>query len=131
MKRFTNKSRLWFVPASTKDAKKIMPVPAMPYRDEFAEEEGRKRYEKQKLERQSAKENGFSRIVITVDRNGKNCEDILLRLKNLVIQIFVWQVKRIGELSFFMIKEFLGLFNCLSTMTIMNTVLFLIFFCSS
>ncbi|XP_013857111.1 cytosolic acyl coenzyme A thioester hydrolase isoform X2 [Austrofundulus limnaeus] len=55
MKKLANKAALWYVPCSLQNADKILEVPPIKYADAEQEEEGRKRYEAQKIERQGTK----------------------------------------------------------------------------
>ncbi|XP_057389239.1 cytosolic acyl coenzyme A thioester hydrolase isoform X2 [Balaenoptera acutorostrata] len=50
-KKLTNKATLWYVPLSLKNVDKVLEVPPVVYSRQEQEEEGRKRYEAQKLER--------------------------------------------------------------------------------
>ncbi|TKC51560.1 hypothetical protein EI555_002205 [Monodon monoceros] len=50
-KKLTNKATLWYVPLSLKNVDKVLEVPPVVYSRQGQEEEGRKRYEAQKLER--------------------------------------------------------------------------------
>lgn len=54
-KKLTNKATLWYVPLSLKDVDKVLEVPPVVYSRQEQEEEGRKRYEAQKLERMETK----------------------------------------------------------------------------
>ncbi|KAK7817300.1 hypothetical protein U0070_004437 [Myodes glareolus] len=51
----TNKATLWYVPLSLKNVDKVLEVPPIVYSRQELEEEGRKRYEAQKLERMETK----------------------------------------------------------------------------
>ncbi|XP_073417858.1 cytosolic acyl coenzyme A thioester hydrolase isoform X2 [Dendrobates tinctorius] len=51
VKRMTNRATLWYVPLSLTNVDKITEVPPIQYEKPGQEEEGRKRYENQKLER--------------------------------------------------------------------------------
>ncbi|XP_005994265.1 cytosolic acyl coenzyme A thioester hydrolase isoform X1 [Latimeria chalumnae] len=55
-KRVTNRATLWYVPLSLRNVDKVLEVPPVQYVTEGQEEEGRKRYEAQKLERLETKE---------------------------------------------------------------------------
>lgn len=55
-KKVTNKAALWYVPFSLQNVDKIVEVPAIEYASPELEEEGRKRYEAQKMERLETKE---------------------------------------------------------------------------
>ncbi|KAM9855694.1 cytosolic acyl coenzyme A thioester hydrolase [Aulostomus maculatus] len=54
-KRLANKAALWYVPFSLQNVDKIMEVPPIKYASTEEEEEGRKRYEAQKMERLETK----------------------------------------------------------------------------
>lgn len=54
-KKLTNKATLWYVPLSLKNVDKVLEVPPIVYLRQEQEEEGRKRYEAQKLERMETK----------------------------------------------------------------------------
>ncbi|KAM9751130.1 cytosolic acyl coenzyme A thioester hydrolase isoform 3-T3 [Menidia menidia] len=54
-KKLANKAALWYVPCSLQNVEKIMEVPPIKYVSAEQEEEGRKRYEAQKTERQETK----------------------------------------------------------------------------
>ncbi|CAJ1085532.1 cytosolic acyl coenzyme A thioester hydrolase isoform X2 [Xyrichtys novacula] len=54
-KKLANKAALWYVPFSLQNVEKIMEVPPIKYTSAEQEEEGRKRYEAQKHERQETK----------------------------------------------------------------------------
>ncbi|XP_029974108.1 cytosolic acyl coenzyme A thioester hydrolase isoform X2 [Salarias fasciatus] len=54
-KKLSNKAALWYVPCSLKNVDKIMEVPPIKYASAEQEEEGRKRYDAQKLERLETK----------------------------------------------------------------------------
>lgn len=54
-KKLANKAALWYVPCSLKNVDKIMEVPPLKYASAEQEEEGRKRYETQKMERLETK----------------------------------------------------------------------------
>lgn len=54
-KKLANKAALWYVPCSLRNVDKIMEVPPIKYASVEQEDEGRKRYEDQKLERLEAK----------------------------------------------------------------------------
>ncbi|XP_065431389.1 cytosolic acyl coenzyme A thioester hydrolase isoform X6 [Chrysemys picta bellii] len=58
-KRVTNRATLWYVPLSLKNVDKVLEVPPIQYAWKELEEEGKKRYEEQKLER-----------LVTKQRNG-------------------------------------------------------------
>ncbi|NXA56534.1 BACH hydrolase, partial [Nothocercus julius] len=55
-KKVTNKATLWYVPLSLKNVNKVVDVPAMQYAHKEQEDEGRKRYEEQKLDRLETKQ---------------------------------------------------------------------------
>uniref|UniRef100_A0A8C5GZE0 palmitoyl-CoA hydrolase n=1 Tax=Gouania willdenowi TaxID=441366 RepID=A0A8C5GZE0_GOUWI len=50
-KKLSNKAALWYVPCSLENVEKILDVPPIKYTNAEQEEEGRKRYDAQKLER--------------------------------------------------------------------------------
>ncbi|XP_072101109.1 cytosolic acyl coenzyme A thioester hydrolase isoform X4 [Mobula birostris] len=50
-KRMTNRATLWYVPLSVENVNKVVKVPPMQYSSPEQQEEGRKRYEAQKLDR--------------------------------------------------------------------------------
>nr|KAF6443008.1 acyl-CoA thioesterase 7 [Molossus molossus] len=54
-KKLTNKATLWYVPLSLKNVDKVLEVPPVVYSRQEQEEEGRRRYEAQKLERMQTK----------------------------------------------------------------------------
>ncbi|XP_017273116.1 cytosolic acyl coenzyme A thioester hydrolase isoform X4 [Kryptolebias marmoratus] len=54
-KKLANKAALWYVPCSLQNADKILEVPPITYANAEREEEGRKRYEAQKIERHETK----------------------------------------------------------------------------
>ncbi|XP_068997153.1 cytosolic acyl coenzyme A thioester hydrolase isoform X1 [Embiotoca jacksoni] len=54
-KKLANKAALWYVPCSLQNVDKIMEVPPIKYASAEQEEEGRKRYDAQKTERQETK----------------------------------------------------------------------------
>ncbi|XP_041655582.1 cytosolic acyl coenzyme A thioester hydrolase isoform X2 [Cheilinus undulatus] len=54
-KKLANKAALWYVPCSLQNVEKILEVPPLKYASVEQEEEGRKRYEAQKLERLETK----------------------------------------------------------------------------
>ncbi|KAM6983201.1 cytosolic acyl coenzyme A thioester hydrolase isoform 1-T1 [Tautogolabrus adspersus] len=53
--KLANKAALWYVPCSLQNVEKILEVPPIKYASAEQEEEGRKRYEAQKLERLETK----------------------------------------------------------------------------
>ncbi|XP_063001427.1 cytosolic acyl coenzyme A thioester hydrolase [Elgaria multicarinata webbii] len=55
-KRVTNKATLWYVPLSLHNVHKVLEVPPIQFAGKEQEEEGRRRYEEQKLERLETKE---------------------------------------------------------------------------
>ncbi|XP_033012445.1 cytosolic acyl coenzyme A thioester hydrolase isoform X2 [Lacerta agilis] len=55
-KRVTNKATLWYVPLSLNNVNKVLEVPPIQFAEKAQEEEGRRRYEEQKLERLETKE---------------------------------------------------------------------------
>ncbi|KAJ6666122.1 hypothetical protein lerEdw1_001026 [Lerista edwardsae] len=54
-KRTTNKATLWYVPLSLHNVHKVLEVPPIQYAGKEQEDEGKKRYEEQKLERLETK----------------------------------------------------------------------------
>ncbi|MED6281267.1 Cytosolic acyl coenzyme A thioester hydrolase, partial [Characodon lateralis] len=54
-KKLANKAALWYVPCSLQNVDKITEVPPIKYASAEQEEEGRKRYEAQKIERLETK----------------------------------------------------------------------------
>nr|XP_020475692.1 cytosolic acyl coenzyme A thioester hydrolase isoform X2 [Monopterus albus] len=54
-KKLSNKAALWYVPCSLQNVDKITKVPPIKYASEDQEEEGRRRYEAQKMERLETK----------------------------------------------------------------------------
>ncbi|XP_068589503.1 cytosolic acyl coenzyme A thioester hydrolase isoform X1 [Cebidichthys violaceus] len=54
-KKLANKAALWYVPCSLQNVNKVMDVPPIKYTSEEQEEQGRKRYDAQKLERLETK----------------------------------------------------------------------------
>ncbi|MBN3306780.1 BACH hydrolase, partial [Amia calva] len=55
-KKVTNKATLWYVPFSLQNVDKIIEVPVIEYSNVEQEEEGKKRYDAQKMERLETKE---------------------------------------------------------------------------
>ncbi|XP_029434902.1 cytosolic acyl coenzyme A thioester hydrolase isoform X6 [Rhinatrema bivittatum] len=55
-KKLTNRATLWYVPLSLQNVDKILEVPPFQYESQEQENEGRKRYEAQKLERLETKQ---------------------------------------------------------------------------
>uniref|UniRef100_A0A8C9L729 palmitoyl-CoA hydrolase n=1 Tax=Pavo cristatus TaxID=9049 RepID=A0A8C9L729_PAVCR len=55
-KKVTNKATLWYVPLSLKNVNKVVEVPPIQYVHKEQEDEGRKRYEEQKLDRLETKQ---------------------------------------------------------------------------
>ncbi|XP_062449076.1 cytosolic acyl coenzyme A thioester hydrolase isoform X2 [Rhea pennata] len=55
-KKVANKATLWYVPLSLKNVNKVVEVPPMQYARKEQEDEGRKRYEEQKLDRLETKQ---------------------------------------------------------------------------
>uniref|UniRef100_A0A8C3LIF4 Acyl-CoA thioesterase 7 n=1 Tax=Chrysolophus pictus TaxID=9089 RepID=A0A8C3LIF4_CHRPC len=55
-KKVTNKATLWYVPLSLKNVNKVVEVPPIQYMHKEQEDEGRKRYEEQKLDRLETKQ---------------------------------------------------------------------------
>ncbi|XP_010563658.1 PREDICTED: cytosolic acyl coenzyme A thioester hydrolase isoform X1 [Haliaeetus leucocephalus] len=55
-KKVTNKATLWYVPLSLKNVNKVLEVPPIQYARKEQEDEGKKRYEEQKLDRLETKQ---------------------------------------------------------------------------
>ncbi|KFR14528.1 Cytosolic acyl coenzyme A thioester hydrolase, partial [Opisthocomus hoazin] len=55
-KKVTNKATLWYVPLSLKNVNKVLEVPPIQYVRKEQEDEGKKRYEEQKLDRLETKQ---------------------------------------------------------------------------
>uniref|UniRef100_A0A493TSI8 Acyl-CoA thioesterase 7 n=1 Tax=Anas platyrhynchos platyrhynchos TaxID=8840 RepID=A0A493TSI8_ANAPP len=55
-KKVTNKATLWYVPLALKNVNKVVEVPPIQYARKEQEDEGRKRYEEQKLDRLETKQ---------------------------------------------------------------------------
>uniref|UniRef100_A0A8C9RKG8 palmitoyl-CoA hydrolase n=1 Tax=Scleropages formosus TaxID=113540 RepID=A0A8C9RKG8_SCLFO len=72
-KKVTNKATLWYVPFSLQNVDKIIEVPPIEYASLEQEEEGKKHYEAQKLERLETKERNGEMIqpVLSPDRQTK------------------------------------------------------------
>ncbi|XP_019396706.1 PREDICTED: cytosolic acyl coenzyme A thioester hydrolase isoform X1 [Crocodylus porosus] len=72
-KKVTNRATLWYVPLSLKNVDKVLEVPPVQYMRKEQEEEGKKRYEQQKLERLETKQRNGDMIfpVINPDRQTK------------------------------------------------------------
>ncbi|XP_065431388.1 cytosolic acyl coenzyme A thioester hydrolase isoform X5 [Chrysemys picta bellii] len=72
-KRVTNRATLWYVPLSLKNVDKVLEVPPIQYAWKELEEEGKKRYEEQKLERLVTKQRNGDLIfpVFNPDRQNK------------------------------------------------------------
>ncbi|KAM4702735.1 cytosolic acyl coenzyme A thioester hydrolase [Rhinophrynus dorsalis] len=66
-KRLTNKATLWYVPLSLIHVDKVTEVPPIEYESKEQEEEGRKRYEAQKLERLETKQRDEEYIVPVIN----------------------------------------------------------------
>ncbi|XP_056397957.1 cytosolic acyl coenzyme A thioester hydrolase isoform X2 [Hyla sarda] len=66
-KRLTNRATLWYVPLSLTNVDKITEVPPIQYEKPEQEEEGKKRYENQKLERFETKHRNDEYIVPVVN----------------------------------------------------------------
>nr|XP_056721128.1 cytosolic acyl coenzyme A thioester hydrolase isoform X3 [Euleptes europaea] len=56
VKKVTNQATLWYVPLALQNVHKVLEVPPIQYAGKEQEEEGRRRYEEQKLERLETKE---------------------------------------------------------------------------
>ncbi|KAG7472828.1 hypothetical protein MATL_G00113070 [Megalops atlanticus] len=72
-KKVTNKATLWYVPFSLQNMDKVIEVPPIEYASPEQEEEGKKRYEAQKMERLETKERNGEMIlpVLSPDRQTK------------------------------------------------------------
>ncbi|XP_036389734.1 cytosolic acyl coenzyme A thioester hydrolase isoform X2 [Megalops cyprinoides] len=72
-KKVTNKATLWYVPFSLQNMDKVTEVPPIEYASPEQEEEGKKRYEAQKMERLETKERNGEMImpVLSPDRQTK------------------------------------------------------------
>ncbi|XP_008941469.1 PREDICTED: cytosolic acyl coenzyme A thioester hydrolase, partial [Merops nubicus] len=72
-KKVTNKATLWYVPLSLKNVNKVLEVPPIQYARKEQEEEGKKRYEEQKLDRLETKQRNGDVIfpIINPDRQTK------------------------------------------------------------
>ncbi|XP_009949476.1 PREDICTED: cytosolic acyl coenzyme A thioester hydrolase-like, partial [Leptosomus discolor] len=72
-KKVTNKATLWYVPLSLKNVNKVLEVPPIQYARKEQEDEGKKRYEEQKLDRLETKQRNGDLIfpVINPDRQTK------------------------------------------------------------
>ncbi|KAM3824127.1 LOW QUALITY PROTEIN: cytosolic acyl coenzyme A thioester hydrolase [Vipera latastei] len=66
-KRVTNKATLWYVPLSLHNVNKVLEVPPIQFARKDQEEEGRRRYEEQKLARQEIKERNGDVIVPVIN----------------------------------------------------------------
>ncbi|XP_078281458.1 cytosolic acyl coenzyme A thioester hydrolase isoform X3 [Rhinoraja longicauda] len=73
VKRVTNRATLWYVPLSADNVNNVVKVPPLQYSSPEQEEEGRKRYEAQKLSRMETKQRNDKIIfpTIYVDRKSK------------------------------------------------------------
>ncbi|XP_017950942.1 cytosolic acyl coenzyme A thioester hydrolase isoform X2 [Xenopus tropicalis] len=67
-KRVTNRATLWYVPLSLTNVDKVTEVPPIQYEKKELEEEGKKRYEDQKLERMETKQRNGEFIVPSVNQ---------------------------------------------------------------
>ncbi|OCT72793.1 hypothetical protein XELAEV_18035774mg [Xenopus laevis] len=67
-KRVTNRATLWYVPLSLTNVDKVTEVPPIQYERKELEQEGRKRYEDQKLERMETKQRNGEFIVPVVNQ---------------------------------------------------------------
>ncbi|XP_010131330.1 PREDICTED: cytosolic acyl coenzyme A thioester hydrolase, partial [Buceros rhinoceros silvestris] len=71
-KKVTNKATLWYVPLSLKNVNKVLEVPPIQYARKEQEDEGKKRYEEQKLDRLETKQrNDLIFPIINPDRQTK------------------------------------------------------------
>ncbi|XP_075695567.1 cytosolic acyl coenzyme A thioester hydrolase isoform X1 [Rhinoderma darwinii] len=73
-RRLTNRATLWYVPLSLINVDKIIEVPPIQYEKTEEEEEGKKRYENQKLERFETKQRNGEYIVPVVNPDRQNKE---------------------------------------------------------
>ncbi|KAE8593231.1 hypothetical protein XENTR_v10019039 [Xenopus tropicalis] len=74
-KRVTNRATLWYVPLSLTNVDKVTEVPPIQYEKKELEEEGKKRYEDQKLERMETKQRNGEFIVPSVNQDRQNKEE--------------------------------------------------------
>ncbi|MGH0157624.1 UNVERIFIED_CONTAM: hypothetical protein FKN15_034065 [Acipenser sinensis] len=70
-KKVTNKATLWYVPFSLQNVDKIIEVPQIEYASPEQEEEGKKRYEAQKMERLETKERNGEAIIPVISPAGR------------------------------------------------------------
>ncbi|XP_043532017.1 cytosolic acyl coenzyme A thioester hydrolase isoform X3 [Chiloscyllium plagiosum] len=72
-KRLTNRATLWYVALSLENVDKVVEIPSVQYANPEQQEEGRKRYEAQKLDRIETKQRSEDIILpaINVDRQSK------------------------------------------------------------
>ncbi|XP_073459760.1 cytosolic acyl coenzyme A thioester hydrolase isoform X3 [Aquarana catesbeiana] len=73
-KRLTNRATLWYVPLSLTNVDKVTEVPPIQYENEGKEEEGKKRYENQKLERLETKLRNGDNIITVINPDRQNKE---------------------------------------------------------
>ncbi|XP_078281463.1 cytosolic acyl coenzyme A thioester hydrolase isoform X6 [Rhinoraja longicauda] len=66
VKRVTNRATLWYVPLSADNVNNVVKVPPLQYSSPEQEEEGRKRYEAQKLSRMETKQRNDKIIFPTI-----------------------------------------------------------------
>ncbi|XP_026541388.1 cytosolic acyl coenzyme A thioester hydrolase isoform X1 [Notechis scutatus] len=66
-KTVTNRATLWYVPLSLHNVNKVLEVPPIQFAQKDQEEEGRRRYEEQKLARQETKERNGDVIVPVIN----------------------------------------------------------------
>ncbi|XP_055515659.1 cytosolic acyl coenzyme A thioester hydrolase isoform X2 [Leucoraja erinacea] len=67
VKRVTNRATLWYVPLSADNVHSVVKVPPLQYSSPEQEEEGRKRYEAQKLNRSESKQRNATIIFPTIN----------------------------------------------------------------
>lgn len=75
--KMTNRAALWYVPFSLEDVDNVTEVPPIKYASPGQEEEGKKRYEAQKMERLETKERN-GELLIPVSAPGKHLLPLLL-----------------------------------------------------
>ncbi|XP_061114047.1 cytosolic acyl coenzyme A thioester hydrolase isoform X1 [Conger conger] len=85
-KKVTNRATLWYVPFSLKNIDKITDVPPIEYSSPGQEEEGKKRYEAQKLDRFETKErNGLVIMpILSPDRHTKEAYTVEFSQSSLI-----------------------------------------------
>ncbi|KAJ8371214.1 hypothetical protein SKAU_G00112420 [Synaphobranchus kaupii] len=85
-KKVTNKATLWYVPFSLQNIDKTIEVPPIEYLSPEQEEEGKKRYEAQKLDRLETKERNGEVImpVLSPDRHTKEAYTVEFSQSSLI-----------------------------------------------